>query len=307
MGNGMSLLVTIVGLILIVLVLRDIFHTLFHPSGTGSLSSQGARSLWRVARVAAQHRRQVLPLAGPLALVSIIATWALVLALGWALIYWPHLSEGVLLSTGLDPADNDGFLDAFYLSLVTLATLGYGEITPRTPWLRIMSPLEALVGFALMTASISWILSVYPVLARRRHLAREITLLRRDKAQLAQLWSGAIHDDPAVLHGLLLSVAEQIIAIRGDLEQFPITYYFHPSDRDSALSLALPAILEIARRGQHDPSASVRVQSSLVMNAVQDLTTYVGETFLDRGDGDDDLDDVLAAYAADHLYHEHHL
>lgn len=296
----MTVFATLLGLVLIVLVLRDIFHTLFHPTGIGTFSSWGARILWRTIRSTSRHRGELLPLAGPLALVTIIATWAGVLAAGWALIYWPHLPQGFVISPGLDPDKNDGFLDALYVSIVTLATLGYGEITPLTPWLRIIGPIEALVGFALITASISWILSVYPVLGRRRQLAREINLLRG-----AGPLPGAatIQDEPGAFEGTLLSLAEQVIAIRGDLEQFPITYYFHPPNEESALSLALPKIVEIARAGQKHGSAAVRVQSDLLLQAVGSLAAHVAQVFLDQHDGElGELDDVLTAYSTDHLY-----
>jgi hypothetical protein len=297
MMNGMAVLSSLFGAALIMIVLRDIFHTLFHPSGVGTVSSWGTQYLWRLVRSLARHRPQVLPLAGPLALVVIIATWTLGLVLGWALIYWPQLPEGFLLATGLEPDSNDGFTDAIYLSIVTMGTLGYGEITPLTSWLRIASPLEALVGFALFTASISWILSVYPVLGRRRHLAREVALLQR--ARSAQRL-GTVQDVPAALEGTLLSLAEQVNAVCGDLEQFSITYYFHPADRKSALPVVLPALLALAREGQRHGSPAVQLQSSLLLEAIQDLARHVGETFLDRRGAD--LDTLLTAYAADHFY-----
>jgi len=79
----------------------------------------------------------------------------------------------------LGPAANQrDFVDALYMSLVTLGTIGYGDISPATDVLRLIVPLEALVGFALLTASVSWVLTVYPALSRRRSLAYEITLLR---------------------------------------------------------------------------------------------------------------------------------
>ena len=120
-------------------------------------------------------------LAGPWILICIIALWALGLSVGWALLIWPYLPEGFHFSSGLDSAQNARFADALYFSLVTMVTLGYGDIVPHTAWLRLLVPLEALIGFVLMTASISWILSLYPVLARRRHLAREVFLIQRSE------------------------------------------------------------------------------------------------------------------------------
>lgn len=99
--------------------------------------------------------------------------------LGWALIYWPRMPDLFLYATGLKPTNNAGFLDAIYLSVMTLTTLGYGTITPTADWLRMFGPLEALIGFALLTVSLTWVTSIYPVLRRRRSLARQILLLRR--------------------------------------------------------------------------------------------------------------------------------
>ncbi len=77
------------------------------------------------------------------------------------------MPEQFLYATGLNPANNSGFVDALYLSLMTLTTLGYRTITPTAGWLRLLGPLEALIGFALLTASLTWVTSLYPALRRR--------------------------------------------------------------------------------------------------------------------------------------------
>ena len=174
----MTNIVTLLGTVLILVALRDIFQQLFHPSGGGSLSKSLMVIVWGLFRRVAVRRPALLSLAGPSILLTIIASWVALLAVGWALIYWPRMPEGVLLQTGLDPSRQGGFIDAFYLSLVTLATLGYGDITPTSGWLRVLGPLEALVGFGLLTASLTWLLSLYPTFERRQSLARGYPLTR---------------------------------------------------------------------------------------------------------------------------------
>lgn len=66
---------------------------------------------------------------------------------------------------------------------MTLTTLGYGDVTPVSDWLRLLAPLEAAVSFALLTAGVAWLMSIYPILARRRALAHEVTLLRETSQQ----------------------------------------------------------------------------------------------------------------------------
>ena len=80
------------------------------------------------------------------------------------------MPEGFLHATELG-AVGTSLLDALSFSLVTLSTLGYGDVSPSHGLLRLAAPLEALLGLGLLTASVSWLLSIFPVLSRRRALA----------------------------------------------------------------------------------------------------------------------------------------
>lgn len=292
----MTLVLTVIGVALIICVLQDIFQTLFNPSSSGALSSWSVRFFWRRYRRAVRHHPRRLSLAGPVALMLIIVLWTTILILGWALVLWPRLPEQFVLSPGMDPAENGGFWDAIYLSTVTLATLGYGDITPISDGLRLLAPLEALIGFALFTASISWILSVYPVLARRRNLARRVALLYRS-GQWDRLAGDP--DSANMLVSTLLGLAEQVVTIRNDFMQFPITYYFHQGDQDAALSTALPRMAVLADMTSRHPSTAVQIQAGLLDDAIRDLLSYIGRSFLDLRDVP--TEKILRAYAEDHL------
>ncbi len=54
----------------------------------------------------------------------------------------------------------DGF-DAFYLSFVTLCTVGYGDVRPVTHGARMLAVLEAIVGLFYMALLIARLVSVY--------------------------------------------------------------------------------------------------------------------------------------------------
>ena len=294
----MSTVVTFVGFIAIVLALRDVFHTVLHPSGHGSLTGNLQLAVWRVFRASAGRRPALLALAGPVAMVVTLAAWTALLAIGWALVLWSHLPQRFLLATGLNPADQDGFLDALYVSLVSLATLGYGDIAPRADWLRILVPLEAFVGFALMTAAISWILSVYPVLARRRSLARQITLLCEAERAVN---IAALELDASAAAPLLADLTARLVAVQGDLAQFPVTYYFHTGDERAALPATMRDLLHLAESAASpDCPPAVRLQGTMLERAIQDFVAEIGPRFLDLPTTP--ADDVLRAYAADHLY-----
>jgi hypothetical protein len=46
------------------------------------------------------------------------------------------------------------FRDCLYFSTVTLATVGYGDISPRAGWAKMASALEALMGVALLVVAL---------------------------------------------------------------------------------------------------------------------------------------------------------
>lgn len=293
----MTVVATAAGVGLILLALGDIFLTVFHPlTRSGSLSRGIARVVWRAAHLGARGFLPVLAFAGPAAMVVIIAGWAGLLAVGWALVYWPRMPGGFLLQSGLDPAEHGGFGEALYVSLTTLATVGYGDVVPEGGWLRLLAPIQALVGLSLATAAISWILSTYPVLARRRSLAHDVWLLgeveRTDGLSPLELGESEAS-------GLLADLATRLVMVREDLAQFPITYFFRGDDPRGELCPALPALADLAlEAGSPACPPAVRFQGAILGRAVAALSEDIGRRFLRRpglAQGE-----ALAAFAADH-------
>ena len=84
----------------------------------------------------------------------------LVLALLWSNIYGilETLSPGGFVhSGGMELNEENGSL--IYFSLVTLSTLGYGDISPVTAWTRMISALEAVAGTLYLAVFISSLIS----------------------------------------------------------------------------------------------------------------------------------------------------
>jgi voltage-gated potassium channel Kch len=292
-----TLLGSAAGLALIGLVVRDAFDALFHAEGRGLLSRQITRGVWWVFRNTGTRRGR-LSLAGPMAFVTVIATWAGLLMLGWALIYWPHMPEGFRFDAGVE-AGGSNLVHALNISLVTLTTLGFGDITPSSDALRLIVPLEALLGFGLLSASISWLVSIYPALSRRRSLAYEISLLRAAEEDGFSLEALA----PEVAERLLAELTSRLVAVERDLVHFPISYYFSAGDQRFSLPVAAPYLLEIARRRMDEAEPiAVRFRARLLMQAIDDLARTTAMRF--HGSGATTPDELLSAYARDHLAHE---
>ena len=294
----MTLLLSLLGAGLILVALRDIFDTLFHPSGKGMLSRALPRFLWRGVRRIGGRYPLAQELCGPVTLLAVIASWAALLAVGWAFVFWPHLARGFLLAPGLSSSAQGGFVDALYISLVTLTTLGYGDITPTSNWLKVLVPFEALVGFGLLTASLSWVISLYPAFSRHRSLAHEVNLVREAESETE---IGVRQMDALAAEQMLGSLTTQLIAVQTDLIHFPISYYFRSSNERFELSAAMPYLLRVAQEGDSaDCAPGVRMRASMLRGAIEDFSDTVGARFLDLPSASSDK--VLRAYARDNLH-----
>jgi len=282
----MTWLPMLAGAVLILLILRDLFHTLWHPTRHGGLSRLVMMSTWWLSARWGVPRRPA-GLAGPLGMVTVLAAWV---AVGWALIYWPHLPEDFSYATGLVPAEHAGPLDALYISLVTLATLGLGDIAPASGWLRVLAPMEALVGFVLLSATVAWILGIYPALARRRTLALRLSHIRRSRATSQALDSG---EGAALLDGL----SSDLSIITVDFMQYAESYYFYDGDEHTSLPEQLRYASFLAIRDVDARHPDVRLSASVLRTALNDLAVVLDDRFLHTKGSPDQ---IFAAYATDH-------
>ena len=293
MGWDAGWLVTALGAAVVLAALRDIFHTLWHPSGHGGAGRRVLATVWRVGR-RRQGDRRIRALAGPLAMVVVVMAWVALIVLGWTLIYWPHLDDGFFISEALQHSTRGGLLDALYLSMVTLATLGFGDIVPTAEWLRIAVPLEAMLGFVLLTAVVTWVLQVYPALTRRRALAIRLSVLRRADAvrTLAE-------EDVPMAANLLEDLAGEVVQARVDLAQYVETYYFRDLEESVSLPANISMAVDLARAAERSPRADLRFAGTLLETALGDFAQLLDSHFLRVG-GPPEA--VLRAYAADHGY-----
>src|SRR5829696_5480539 len=157
----MDAVLTALGIALIAVALRDIFDVLFHPLGRGVVARRIVRWVSAAGRRLRRGAKGVGLLAGPLSYIAVVATWTALLVLGWALVFLPQMPDAFRFDPGLEPSQHGAFVDALYYSLVNLTSLGYGDISPEAPLPRLLGPVETLFGLGLLTASISWLLSIY--------------------------------------------------------------------------------------------------------------------------------------------------
>jgi hypothetical protein len=245
-------------------------------------------------------RHQILSIAGPLAFVFTVSIWILLIVVGFALIYYHFLASRFIAAQGLNIHDHESFFDAINVSLGSMITLG-GDFVTNSRWLRLAMGLEAVMGFVLLSASLTWVLSIYPVLEYRRSAAHRLSLLYlAQKCERIGLASMPERETEQLVAALALDLTK----IRNDLAQFPITYYFHEVEAQSALPGALPLAWDIASRAAHPESSEpIRVAGIMLQAAIHNFLELVGEWFL-RVPWEKNDETLLACYAADHFQQE---
>ncbi|HWO48051.1 MAG TPA: potassium channel family protein, partial [Solirubrobacterales bacterium] len=194
-----------------------------------------------------------------------------------------------------DPSQHSGFADALYVSLVNLTSLGYGDISPAAPLLRILGPVETIFGLGLLTASISWLISIYNAISRRDSLAHEVHLAKEAEERLGEKLADA---DPELLGSLLANCAEQLIRARRDLIHFPITHYFRTEDEERALAGLLPFLASLVEEasGEDRPHA-LRMRAEILRMAIDDFAATLRTRLRMPGET---TDEILRHYQAEH-------
>lgn len=284
-------LLSVLGALVILLGIVEVFHTLLHPSGRGRFSRFCVVTVWRTVRRMGDRGASM---AGPLAMVSVIIFWASLQATGWALLYYPHIPDGFSYAPGLDPARYSAAAEAFYVSTVTLTTLGFGDVIATDPLIRFLTPFEALTGFALLTAAVSWFMQIYPALGRRRALAIRLSLLQNaDYAgKLDQL-------DPASVTSTLETLVSDLVQIRVDLTQTSESYYFWEADEELSLPASLSYAVDLANQAGRSAKPTLQTAGALLHDALDSLALFLRSEF--RHDGES-TQDVFRSYASDHRY-----
>ena len=239
---------TAAGAVLLVLIIFDVYATVLHSSARyGPVGESLNRLVWRGARAAARRlsrtrRHKLLNMIGPLLLPLLIVTYIVLLVFSFALIYYPHVPSGFTFGA---PRPTPGWVDALYFSGVTLTTIGYGDIVPRAAGLRFIALVEAATGVALISLAITYLLTVYSALERKRAVALSLYHQAGQGADVAGLI--AHHFVEGRFYGLRDALRTVTRDLQGLLESHidhPVIHYFHPVEVYKSLPRILFLLLE---------------------------------------------------------------
>jgi hypothetical protein len=257
-----TVLGTVLGIALVAVALIDVYLTLLRPGGSGPLTAVLFRATWRVGGGA--RRRGA---GAALVVLAVILLWVSLIVVGWALLYLPYIPEGYFFN-GVDPARYHPFAEAITISLVTMTTLGFGDVVPVDPLLRVFSPLQGLIGFLLLSATVSWFTQLYPALARRRAFA--LAMSSMSEAGLIDAFDSLPRDRAAAL---LDEASASLAHVTADLAQNPEVFYFGERDPRLSMPRAAEYVLRLRDRALGASDETIRLQGRRLDRELE----YLGE------------------------------
>jgi hypothetical protein len=233
-----SVLVLVAGLGIIGLAVWDaVATTLSTTTAAGPLTGRLTRWGWRGAhRITHRPTSPVLAAAGPLLLVATVATWLLLVWVGWTLIFSADATAVVSSTTG-EPAD---WSQRAYFAGFTAFTLGVGNYVPASaPW-ELATVVATVSGLALTTAAITYLLPVVSAATERSAQAATIAGLGADAQDIVV---GAYHDGSVrYLEPVLLRLTEGLLLTAERHLSYPILHYFHPRSPQVELRIHVAAL-----------------------------------------------------------------
>ena len=146
----MTWIAGLAGLVVVAIILWDAYETILLPRrlpGDIRLSRLVLRTLWLTwrglgRRVRASKSRELfLSFYAQLSLILLLGVWAAGLVTGFAAMQWA-IGSHLQAPTGIE-----GFPADLYLSGTTFFTLGLGDVIPMSPPGRLLTVIEAGLGF----------------------------------------------------------------------------------------------------------------------------------------------------------------
>ena len=243
-----TIICTAAGVCLLLFITYDVYATVLHSSARyGPIGERMNRGVWRAARSVAfmlprMGRHKFLNLVGPLMMPLLLLTYIVLLVLAFGFIYYPHLGEGFNASRG---AEGKGFLDALYFSGLSLTTVGYGDIVPRTGPMRFVAVFESAVGIISITLAITYLLTVYGALEHKRIAALSLYHQAGEGADAAgYIAHHYVEGQFYGLRGALSTATRDLQALLESHVEHPVIHYFHPSEVYKSLPRMLFLLLE---------------------------------------------------------------
>jgi hypothetical protein len=242
-------LTLIPGIALVLTVLWEAFETIILPRRVRRrfrltrLFYRGTWLSWSAVagKIRSSRRKEaLLSVYGPLSLIGLLAVWAMVLILGFALIQY-GLGSQVRAANGEAP----GFALDLYVSGTNFFTLGLGDVVPLTWRARTLTVLEGGTGFGFLAIIIGYLPVIYQSFSRREVIISMLDARAGSPPNAAELLRRHAEDGaPDGLDSLLKDWEHWSAELMESHLSYPVLAYFRSQHDNQSWLAALTTILD---------------------------------------------------------------
>jgi hypothetical protein len=286
----MNILAVILGLFLIGVILIDAFETIILPRRVTRrlrLTRYFILTTWQLWIAIAKLVRREDPIEGsdrrdrffavfgPLALLLLLAVWAMGLVLGYALLHWGFGDQ--LRING----EHASFGEILYMSGTTFFTLGLGDVAPVTGIAQFLTVAETATGFSFLAVTIGYLPVVYNGFA-----SREVNITLLDARAGSPPSAGELlrRFGPNELTACDTFLREWEKWAADTLEShlsYPVLAFFRSQHEDQSWLSALTVVLDTCAllivgieddKGNTVPTRQARITFAMARHAVGDMS-----------------------------------
>jgi len=226
------------GIAVLLLALSDLLWTTFLEGGPPLTKRICHFAFRRTLFFCRGKDRRVIGIAGLVAILSTLATWTLMVWLGWAMIFCSSPSSLI------DPNAHSRVdtLDKIYFAGTTIFTLGIGDYQPRGHFWQLLTSVAAGSGFTIFGTALAYLMTVVPAATQKRQLAVVIWSLGKSPDDIIiRAWNGA---DSTALSPHLISLIPMLALMGESHLSYPILHYIHSTKRSASLAASVASLDE---------------------------------------------------------------
>jgi hypothetical protein len=271
-----------IGIVAILLTLSDVFQSVVVPrAATPALRISYVlwRLSWRLWPPMARSihpsdlrkREEFLGIFAPFAMIAMVATWVIVLILGFGAVLWAVRSQ-------LKP-EPASYWDAAYFAGSSLLTIGFGDIVPKSGLAKFISLGAGASGLSVVSITTAFLFAIFGTFQRRESFI--VTLAARagtPPSGMGIFEIAAVTNTQRSLEGLMRDAQDWIAALMESHLAYPVLAYFRSSHDDQSWVGTLGAVLDasllantLLEGAQH---GEARICFAIGRHAVHDLCHY---------------------------------
>lgn len=258
-----------IGISIVVLTLIDfIWTTLWVDGGAGPLTNKLTSAYRTLHKQVSRNNSKFLSLAGPIILVSTLATWIFLLWAGWTFIF---ASSDMIVDT------KDGgplsWIEYAYYAGYLIFTLGNGEFAPDDGIWQIVAIFATGTGMLFITFGVTYLLQVLSAVSEKRSLAASISGIAKDPASFVNnSWNGKNFDN---LNLLLDTFANELSNAVSKYNAYPVLHYYRSSTHDRSLPVNIVVLDESLTFLTYGIPRDIQPDALLMQELSSSITSYL--------------------------------